>query len=95
MPIDYKHTDYDLATANGDFVKAESTVQHMNLLTVSNRGDWRQYPLTGIGIINFLLDDTIGDLYKEIKSQYESDGMVVDKLNVFNNGVVEEEAHYQ
>jgi len=94
MPFDYKHTDYDLATANGDFVKAESTVQHMNLLTISNKGDWRQYPRTGIGIYFFLLDDNIGDLYKEIKTQYEADGLVVDKLNVFNDGRVEEEAHY-
>lgn len=94
MVIDYLDINGDLGIANGDFVKGESTLQCMNRLLVSVKGDWRQYPRTGVGLVNFLNDDNLPDLYLEIQEQYKADGLIIDQLQVYNDGRVVEAAHY-
>jgi hypothetical protein len=94
MPIDYQHTNYDLSIANGDFVKAESTVQHKNLLFVTAAGEWRQYPMLGIGAVNFLQDDEMGGIYTKIQEQYKLDGLKVSGLKVTADGKVTDNSYY-
>jgi hypothetical protein len=45
--------DYDLATANGDFVLIEGDEQHQELLLLTSQGEWRQSPLTGVGLLRY------------------------------------------
>jgi hypothetical protein len=80
--FDYLHDDDDLRIANGDFVKGESTLQHQSLLTRFNKGELRQFPKTGVGIDNFLLDDEAGDVFPEIQKQFEADGMVIRDIDI-------------
>lgn len=85
MPGDYLHIDDDLLIANGDFVAGESTLQHQSLLLRLKKGELRQFPKTGVGVDDFLLDDTPGDVYLEIRKQFEADGMTIRKLEISFN----------
>jgi hypothetical protein len=82
MPADYLHIDDDLKIADGDFVTGESTLQHQQLLLRLKKGELRQFPKTGVGVDDFLLDDTPGDVYMEIRKQFGADGMTVRKLEI-------------
>lgn len=96
MPNDYLYTeDMDLLIADGDFVVGESTFQHQQALLIAEKGELRQYPLTGVGAKSFLNDDKIGDLYPEIQKQFEADGMVVKTLSVNHEGKINVDASYR
>lgn len=75
----------DLAIKDGDFVIGESTIQHQQLLLSSQKGEWKENPLVGVGIENYLNDDTINDMMNEISSQFEKDGMKIKSINSANS----------
>jgi hypothetical protein len=82
MTTDYKQQDDDLLIEDGDFVVTESTVQHQSDLLRLKKGELRQFPKTGVGIDDFLLDDNAGDIYQEIQRQFEADGLLIRRLEV-------------
>lgn len=88
MPVDYLHIDDDLLITNGDFVTGEAVLQHQQLLLRLKKGELRQYPKTGVGIDDFLLDDVPGDVYLEIRKQFEADGMNIRKLEIAFNETI-------
>lgn len=80
MPTDLLlDSNSDILIANGDFVIGESTKQHQLSLLVGNKGEYKQYPKVGVGINGYLLDENEQDMLREIRSQFESDGMTVKK----------------
>lgn len=96
MPNDYLlDNDFDLRIENGDFVAGESSAQHQQLLLLLEKGELRQYPLTGVGLKNFLNDDNLGELYQEIQKQFKADGLTVNRLKIYNDGQMELDATYQ
>ena len=74
--------EYDLATSNGDFRIDECLKQSQMLLLQTNKGEWKQNPTMGVGVVNYLEDyDTTG-LAREIREQFAKDGMQVDRVNI-------------
>ena len=70
-------------TSNGDFKIGLSDRQHITDIIRSNVGWWKQYPLIGVGIMNYL--NSSGkeqQLEREIKIQLQSDGYNVDKPKI-------------
>lgn len=69
----------ELLISNGDIVVDDGTQQHIALLLLSNQGDFKQHPLTGIGIMKYLnspLNATIkAKLYRDINIQFEDNGL--------------------
>jgi len=59
------------------------------------KGEFKNAPVTGDGVRDYILDDYLGDLPFEIQSQFEFDGLTVTVLRVRSNGEVEEDAYYQ
>ena len=96
MPVqDYLlDTSYDLSIDGGDFVIGESTSQHQQILLLSEKGEIRQYPRTGIGLNSFLNDESGSDLYAEIQKQFEADGMIIKTLSITEDGQVKVDAQY-
>lgn len=69
---------FDLLIQNGDFVIDESTRQHQQLLILTEKGENREFPTRGVGISNWLNDDTpSGDLNAAIKKEFIADGMKI------------------
>jgi len=78
---------FDLLFADGDFVIEESTEQHQQLLLLSNKGDWRENPATGVGALAYLKDvKEDSGLMPEIKEQFEKDGMQVNNIQETDTG---------
>jgi hypothetical protein len=76
-------TTQDLLIENGDFVVNNSEQQETNLIINLNLGNLFEYPLVGVGIMNYLAS-TISPMKLEsiIQQQLESDGFIVDSINV-------------
>lgn len=73
-------TDFDLRIVDGDLVVGEASRQHQQLLLLIEKGELREFPTRGIGLMGWTLDDNPGDLNGEIKRQYEADGMTVRQV---------------
>jgi len=71
--------NFDLQTKGGDFVLGDASLQNQQLILLSHKGEWKQNPLVGVGISNYLLDDvTIHEMHQEIQKQFSIDGMIVN-----------------
>jgi hypothetical protein len=74
----------DLIISNGDFVIQDSDSQHIGLIIDSWIGHWKQYPLCGVGVDNYVKSS--GQqlaLKRAISVQLEPDGLV--NVNVTSN----------
>lgn len=79
----------------GDFVAGESTRQHQKLLLIAEKGEWRESPLTGIGLRTELMNETTGiELLTTIKKEFEKDGMSVLQIKS-KEGNITAEAIYE
>ena len=72
----------DLLLQNGDWVMGESTRQHQDHLLLAQKGELREFPTAGVGVHDWLLDETRNDLAREIKRQFEADGMDVLEIKI-------------
>ncbi len=77
----------DLVIEDGDFKVGDATKQNQQLLLLSQKGEWKQSPLTGVGIADWLKGEKQGGLKAEIKQQFKADGMTVKKIELVNGSV--------
>ena len=96
MANDYRNTeDGDLLIEHGDFVVGESTHQHQKDLLIAYPGDYRFAPLDGLGIFDYINDDDLTDLGREIQRVLRSDSMTISRLEIFENGKIDLIAEYR
>lgn len=88
------NSDFDLDIVNGDLVVGESTTQHQQLLLLTNKGDWKENPLIGVGAAGFLKDEDESGLLQEIRIQFEKDGMEVNDITI-DSGEIKIDAQYK
>ena len=89
MPNDYL-IDYStghMQMRDGDFVMGEATKQHQRKLMMTQKGEYKQNPLTGVGVANYLDDENPDDLMRETRKQFVQDGMTVNKLLMTTKGI--------
>lgn len=84
----------DLIILNGDFLVDESTEQNQHLLLLENKSDFKENPKICVGINGYLLDEAEQDMMREIRSQFENDGMKVNKL-VYADNKIKVDAPYK
>lgn len=77
-------SDGDMLVEGGDWVVGTSDEQHIEAILISDFGNWRQYPLLGVGVANFLLmpidSESVNELKRKIRLQLEYDGYQVREL---------------
>lgn len=76
--------DYDLQIADGDLVVGLSDNQHQACLLLAEKGSFKQFPTMGVGLTNFLKDDSPADLLREVRLEFSTDGMKVKSLGMEN-----------
>lgn len=77
---------FDLTIINGDFEIKNSEKQHIQLLLITNRGNWKEFLYVGAGLLDALLSEQSlennlpTELQQEIRSQIELDGGTIEKI---------------
>lgn len=95
MPKDILlNEDFDLQIKDGDFVVGESTAQHQKILILSDKGEYKEIPMRGVGSRRFLEDDTPEHLAREIREEFSTDGMVVNKIQITEDLTIQVDANY-
>ncbi len=79
---------------NGDFVIDESTYQHQKILLLADKGQFKAYPMVGVGAQRYLEGSNINDFAREIRQEFQRDGMVVRSLQIGENLEVQVDAIY-
>lgn len=85
--IDILHTPSgDLVFKDGDFAVGKSDAQHVQDIVLANQGEFKQSPLVGVGILNYLNApvDASGftKLRKNIRLQLQADGYTIAKVDL-------------
>lgn len=84
----------DLLFLHHDLVVDESTLQHQQLLLITQPGEWKTSPLAGVGLTDWLNDERNGDLVTEVRRQFKSDGMTVSEIE-YADGKLKIDADYE
>ncbi len=82
---DKKH--FDLRIEKGDFVIGDSNLQHAAHIIEAEQGQFRQYPLIGVGVIKMLNSTISGSEKRKIQLQLESDGYKAKEIR-FEEGLL-------
>jgi hypothetical protein len=81
MRWDYKHTrDGDLDLSSGDLQMVEPTEQHQRDLLLAAQGDFKEYPVIGVGSMNYLHDTEPTGYLRAVRREFTRDGMNVREL---------------
>lgn len=81
-------SENDYLFTNGDFVTGDSDTQHIQDIVFENVGAYKQFPLVGVGIINYLNSSgAVLILTRSIQIQLTTDGYNVEKIKFNNNNV--------
>ena len=68
---------------SGDFEIAESDTKHVEDIIQSFVGDWKQFPLLGVGIIRYSSSTSkLQSLLRNINVQLKGDGFKLDKVSI-------------
>ncbi len=86
---------YDLVFEAGDFAITEGTPQHQQQLILNNKGDFKQNPVTCVGVLNYLEDENYQELIRNISIEFARDGMNVISVKLSPNGIINTDAFYQ
>lgn len=75
-------------------VVADVTYQHQKFILYAHPGEYKESPLTGVGIEDYIEDDSPEVLLREIRTQLSADGMSVKTVGFNQKGNLEIEASY-
>lgn len=86
--------DFDLAFAGGDFATGDSNAQHEQVLLLLQKGSIKVRPLVGVGIQDSINTGEIAELLREIRYQFQLDGMQVRAVSWDDNENLTYDANY-
>lgn len=67
----------DLKITNGDFEIGSSDQQEIESLMMSHKGEWKEHPLAGAGLEEYLKSRKLTKAVREAKKQLQEDGFEV------------------
>lgn len=85
----------DLVIKNGDILIGDSTLQNQNLIIQSQKGEFKNVPEIGVGILSEINNENKREVLSQIRRNFEYDGMTVNKLGFANNGNILVDAEYK
>jgi hypothetical protein len=76
----------DLVFENGDLKVGYSDNQHQHHILLANKGEYKEYPEIGVGIVQILGDDDYDEVLIEAKKNLEYDGMEIENIRFREDG---------
>lgn len=93
---DFKHTtDGDIDLTSGDIVMAEATLQHQRDILRTRIGELKDTPTIGVGIEDYLNDESPEDLLRKARKELVKDGQKVVEISSTPTGKIEISAYYE
>lgn len=93
--IDFLVDDnHDLRIENGDLVLGDASLQHQNHIILAEKGEYKESPEIGVGILTELNNENPRELLTKIRRNFEYDGMSVNTLKIATNGNIVIDAEY-
>ncbi len=81
MTTDILFSGSDLMFQGGDLVVGRSEAQHAACILETHPAEWRQWPLLGVGISSYLLEDiALADLRHRFEVHCQYDNATVDSF---------------
>jgi hypothetical protein len=80
--------DYDLLYKDGDFVTGDALIQQQALLLSTGEGEWKQSPVTGVGMPGYLNDESEAELFRKVRLQFRNDNLSVTTLKKQTDGTL-------
>ncbi len=78
----------DLVITDGDFLVLECNQQSSNLIIQLFQGNLFEFPLCGVGILNYLAGSQSAMVIKsKVKQQLETDGFIIQKIDINGSGL--------
>jgi len=87
-----EHNELDVVL--GDFVIRDSAFEHPLQLLWAQKGDFKEHPQIGVGIVQYIDDEDFSPLLRAISIALVQDGMQVQNIQVTENGQLNINAHY-
>jgi hypothetical protein len=84
----------DMQTNNGDFIIVESTAEHQRQLLLNDKGEFKENPTTCVGVYNYLDDEGLQELSRDVTVVYAEDGMTVNSVQLAPDGTLDIDANY-
>lgn len=84
----------DLSIVGGDFAVGESSAQHQTTLILSEKGEFKEVPMRGVGSKRYLEDHSPDNLAREIRTEFSLDGMTVNKIIIAEDLTMQVDATY-
>lgn len=72
--------DNDIVISNGDFAIGDSDIKHQEHILIANKGEFKEFPEIGVGIIEALNSDDIRGVLDNVKRNFQYDGMYVNNI---------------
>lgn len=85
---------FELDIRNGSLFVGNSTIQDQGLAVISMPGEWKESPAIGVGIENWLNDDSPADVTLAVKTHLKAIGMTV-KTVMYNGAQLMIDADYE
>ncbi|MBN2814987.1 MAG: hypothetical protein JXQ80_12970 [Bacteroidales bacterium] len=93
--IDFRQdTNGDIDLTGGDIHYVESTVAHQRDLLLTAMGELKHAPTTGVGIHDFINDETPEAMLRMVRRKFIQDGMTVNSVKQNAAGQIEADAYY-
>lgn len=84
----------DLEIRDGDLLIANSDRQHQQHILIAEKGDYKQFPELGVGILNLLNSEDATKMLIEAKRNFEYDRMKVKELRFTDENTLIIDAPY-
>lgn len=80
--------DGDLYAVDGDFVVNVSDNQHVEHLLKAMPGEYKQYPLIGVGLTQMLKGKLTADIKRSINLGLADDGYIAREISIENDKLI-------
>jgi hypothetical protein len=87
-------SDGDIDLSGGDLHVVESTIAHQRDLILAGMGELKHSPTTGVGIIDFLNEESPEAMLRTVRKKFIQDGMTVNSVKQNAAGQLEVDAFY-
>jgi hypothetical protein len=85
----------DLTIQNGDFTTGFSDNQHQEHILIATKGEYKEFPEIGVGIVQMLSDDDWTSVLIEAKKNLEYDGVKINNVKFEENGNLTIDGYYK